>query len=490
MSYDLLIIGGGINGCAIAREAALNGQRVLLVEKDDIAGHTSSASSRLIHGGLRYLEYYEFRLVREALRERERLLKAAPHLIRPLEFIVPQQGSVRPAWMVRAGLFLYDRLARSSMPRSRKLGSQDRISRMALRTADKGFAYWDAWTDDARLTLAYALDAADLGADIRTRTELVSAKRLDQHWQAELANGETVHARAIVNAAGPWVSELLNTIGIETKSRVRLVKGSHIMVGRMYHGRHAYLLQQPDRRVVFALNYDSDFTTIGTTDSPVDHPGDAAIDDDEIDYLLEAANRHFRYRIERHNIVHSWSGIRALYDDGADSASAVTRDYVLELDTSGPGVLSVFGGKITTARALAEDAMTKLAPVLDVTGLQTSRDRALPGGDIHDFTPFLDRVRTRFPFLGDSRSLRMARAYGTKVFAMLENVRSEADMGRAFGNGLTEVEAKWMRAHEWAMTAEDALMRRSQCAVHMTEAEREDFARWWDSEGGAVDLEI
>ncbi|MBW4331867.1 glycerol-3-phosphate dehydrogenase [Stakelama sp. CBK3Z-3] len=490
MSYDLLVVGGGINGCAIAREAALNGQRVLLVESDDIGAHTSSASSRLIHGGLRYLEYYEFRLVREALQERERLLKAAPHLIRPLEFVVPQHGSQRPAWMMRAGLMLYDMLARSSMPRSRKLGPQDRISRLALRTADKGYAYWDAWTDDSRLTLSNALDAADLGAEIRTRSGLASARRVGELWEARLETGETVRARAIVNAAGPWVGELLNKVGITTKSKVRLVKGSHITVNRLYHGRHAYLLQQPDRRVVFALNYDTDYTTIGTTDVPVDDPRDPVIDDAEIDYLLEAANRHFRYRIGRHNIVHSWSGIRALYDDGAKEARAVTRDYVLELDEDGPAALSVFGGKITTARALAEDAITRLAPVLGIEKPVTSRDRSYPGGDIHDFNAFLERVRGRFPFLGDSRSLRMARAYGTRLFTMLDDVRSEAAMGRQFGDGLSEVEAKWMRAQEWAITAEDALMRRSKCAIHMTEAEREEFARWWDSEDGAIDLEV
>ena len=239
--------------------------------------NTSSASSRLIHGGLRYLEYYEFRLVREALRERERLLQAAPHLIRPLEFVVPQSGSQRPSWMVRAGLFLYDWLASSSMPRSRRLNAKDRLLRLALKTADSGFVYWDAWTDDARLTLANALDAAELGAEVWTRAGLVSAQREGAQWEVALDTGQSVRARALVNAAGPWVSELLNRIGVTTKSKVRLVKGSHIMVGRMYHGRHAYLLQQPDRRVVFALNYDSDFTTIGTTDSPVDHPGDAAI---------------------------------------------------------------------------------------------------------------------------------------------------------------------------------------------------------------------
>ncbi|MAW99845.1 MAG: glycerol-3-phosphate dehydrogenase [Sphingomonas sp.] len=490
MMYDLLVVGGGINGCAIAREAALNGLSVLLVEKDDIGAHTSSASSRLIHGGLRYLEYYEFRLVREALRERERLLQAAPHLIRPLEFVVPQSGSQRPSWMVRAGLFLYDWLASSSMPRSRRLNAKDRLLRLALKTADSGFVYWDAWTDDARLTLANALDAAELGAEVWTRAGLVSAQREGAQWEVALDTGQSVRARALVNAAGPWVSELLNRIGVTTKSKVRLVKGSHIMVSRLYHGRQAYLLQQPDGRVVFALNYDSDFTTIGTTDVPVDTPDDPRIGEDEIDYLIGAANRHFQYPIGRHNVVHSWSGIRALYDDGADDASAVTRDYVLELDTHGPAALSIFGGKITTARALAEDAMAKLAPVLGLSKVKNSRGRAFPGGDIGDFDAFLEQVRTRFPFLGDSRSLRMARAYGSRLFDMLDGVESEAAMGRAFGDGLTAIEAKWMRSREWALTAEDALMRRSKCAVHMTEAEREDFVRWWNSEDGAVELEI
>lgn len=384
MTYDLLIVGGGINGCAIAREAALLGLKVLLVERDTLAAHTSSASSKLIHGGLRYLETYEFRLVREALVERERMLAAAPHLIRPMAFVLPHAHAVRPRWMVRAGLYLYDLLGLgSSLPRSQSLRRDD--PRLAPLVPDSGgFLYWDAQVDDAALVRANAQDASANGAQIVTGVAVTGAQRGGMGWDVALSDGRTVAARAIVNAAGPWVLELLETIRIKTASGLRLVKGSHITVPALWEGDHAYILQQPDRRVVFAAPWLGQ-TMIGTTDVPVERPGDAGIDTEEIAYLVAAANRYFRHRIAPDDITATWSGVRALYDDGAAESRTVTRDYHLELDTRGAPVLSVFGGKITTARALAEHAMAKLGPAmgeilpeLAFTPRPVTRDRPLP----------------------------------------------------------------------------------------------------------------
>jgi glycerol-3-phosphate dehydrogenase len=468
VNYDLLIIGGGINGAAIAREAALHNLSVLLVEKDDLASHTSSASTKLIHGGLRYLETYEFRLVREALHERERLLRAASHLIRPMLFVLPHEHSVRPWWIVRIGLLLYDRLAgKSSLPRSRSLHKQDTAFSAPLKGGARGFVYSDAWVDDSRLTLLNAVDAALHGATIATRTALLSAARTDHGWQVELSDGRRVSARAIVNAAGPWVTEMLGKVGVASQSRLRLVKGSHIVVPRLFAGTHAYILQQPDRRIVFAIPYERDFTMIGTTDIAVERPEDAEIDDSEIAYLCAAANEHFVDQIAPKDLVYAWSGVRALHDDGASEARTVTRDYTLELDADGAPLLSVFGGKITTARALAEDALAKLAEPLGFDAGPVTRLRPFPGGRIHGFATFLGRVRARWPFLGDVRSERMARAYGTMLAEMLEGVSDERGMGRDLGGGLTQIEVAWMYDREWARTAEDVLMRRSKIGLHV-----------------------
>ncbi|HEY0621471.1 glycerol-3-phosphate dehydrogenase [Sphingomonas sp.] len=377
MTYDLLIAGGGINGCAIAREAALLGLSVLLVEKDDLAAHTSSASSKLIHGGLRYLETYEFRLVREALHERERMLAAAPHLIRPMAFVLPHAHSVRPWWMVRAGLYLYDLLGLgSSLPRSRALRRDDpRLAPIAHNVG--GFLYWDAQVDDDALVRANAADAIANGAQIETGVGVTGAERGGAGWHVFLSDGRTIDARAIVNATGPWVKDFLARIRIRSDSGLQLIKGSHIVVPALWEGDHAYILQQPDRRVVFATPWRGS-TMIGTTDVPVKNPGDAGITPDEIDYLCGAANRYFTRQIAPADVTATWSGVRALYDNGAGEARKVTRDYVLELDTRGAPVLSVFGGKITTARALAEHAMAKLGPAMGFTARPMTRDRPLP----------------------------------------------------------------------------------------------------------------
>lgn len=480
MTYDLLIIGGGINGAAIAREAALNGLKVLLVEKGDLAGATSSASTGLIHGGLRYLEYYEFKLVAEALRERERLVHAAPHIIQPMLFVLPHENAVRPWWLVRAGLYLYDFLGgKMSLPRSRGLRQSDTAFTAPLKGGRKGFVYSDAQVDDSRLTVLNAVDAAANGAEIAVHTALLSARREGQMWRATLGDGREVTARALVNAAGPWVHQMLGKLGVNAASGIRLIKGSHIVVPRLYAGDHTYMLQQPDGRIVFAIPYQRDFTEIGTTDVPVERPEDAVIDSGEIAYLCEAANRHFIKQITPADVTSTWSGVRPLYDDGASEAKAVTRDYVLELDTNGAPLLSIFGGKITTARHLAEEAIGKLAGPMGVAVSPKTRARVFPGGAITDFDRFVADARGTWPFLGAVRAERMARAYGTRLMEMLGGITDEAGMGADLGGGLTEIEARWMHDQEWARTAEDALMRRSKIGLHLNAAERAAFESWW-----------
>ena len=464
MTYDLLIIGGGINGTAIAREAALNGLSVLLVEKDDLAAHTSSASTKLIHGGLRYLEYYEFRLVREALKERERLLRAAPHLIYPMHFVLPHENAVRPWWLVRLGLLLYDTIGgRITLPRSRALKASDTGYLAPLKRPGKGFVYSDAWVDDARLVVLNALDAARHGAEIATRTALTSARREGEVWRAALSDGRSVTASALVNAAGPWVAEALALTGTNARSGVRLIKGSHIVVPKIFDGDQAYMLQQPDKRIVFAIAYANDTTLIGTTDVPVEKPEDAKISGDEIDYLCAAVNRYFKRQVGPGDVVRTYSGVRPLYDDGASEAKAVTRDYVLELDEAGPLLLSVFGGKITTARHLAEEALGKLGHASTA-----SRDARFPGGDMRDFDGFLEEVVRTYPFLSEAQTYRLARAYGTMIFDM---IGTADDMGEDFGGGLAAREVDWMVGHEWATTVDDLIWRRSKTGLAMDEAQ-------------------
>lgn len=465
--FDILVVGAGINGAAVARDAAGRGQKVLLVERDDLAQHTSSASSKLAHGGLRYLEQWEFRLVRESLRERALLLANAPHIVRPLRFVLPHAPGMRPAWMLRVALFLYDALAlRDGLPRSRRLGRRDPARTPLADREATLFSYWDAWVDDARLALLNAVDAAERGAEIATRTELVSAVREDGAWRAELSGGRTIFARALVNAAGPWVCELLGQrIAGGSRSRVRLVKGSHIVVPALHEGDQAYILQQPDGRVVFALPFEGR-TLIGTTDVPVDAPGDAAASAAEIDYLCAAANRYFARRTAPADVIWSYAGIRALHDDGAADAQAVTRDYHLELDeTHGACLLSVFGGKITTARALASEALERL----DVPGLKFTRTTPLPGGDIFpDFLAWLDEVGRWMP---PGILTRLSRAYGTRMREIVGEARGMGELGRDFGHGLTEAEIRYLVEREFARTAEDILWRRTKLGLKLTLAQ-------------------
>jgi glycerol-3-phosphate dehydrogenase len=485
--YDVLVVGGGINGTGIARDAAGRGLSVLLCEKDDLASHTSSSSTKLIHGGLRYLEYGEYKLVRKALQEREVLLRGAPHIIWPLRFVMPHVPSLRPAWMIRAGLFLYDHLARRELlPGSRGIDMRRHPAGAPLVDSIKrGFVYSDGWVDDARLVALNALDAHERGAIIKTRTRLASAHRGDGFWHATLvgSDGATqdVRARSIVNAAGPWVSELLkDSLGSATHSQhsVRLVKGSHIVTKRLFEHDHAYIFQNPDKRIIFAIPYEHDYTLIGTTD--LEYHGDpskVAISPEETAYLCESINRYFKKHIAPKDVCWSYSGVRGLLEDeNAENASAVTRDYLLEVDapTNEAPLLSVFGGKITTFRKLAEEAVDQLAGALESPARTKTwtAGAVLPGGDIEDanFERFEASLRQRYPWLPAALVHRYGRAYGTRVQTLLGRAKSLADLGEAVAPGLYEAELYYLRNHEWATCADDVLWRRSKLGLH-TEGE-------------------
>ena len=498
--YDLLVIGGGINGVGIARDAAGRGFRVLLCEQNDLGSATSSASTKLIHGGLRYLEYYEFRLVREALIEREVLLRAAPHIIWPLDFVLPHSRELRPAWMIRAGLFLYDHIGgRERLPASRRIDlRKDPAGRPLSDRYTTAFQYADCWVEDSRLVVLNAMDAAERGAEIRPRLRCAAARRIDGLWHATLepAGGgaaRTVQARALVNAAGPWVTDVLGRVtGANRQNSLRLVKGSHLVVPRLYDGDHAYILQHTDRRVVFLIPYEQDFTLIGTTD--VVHEGDpgaAGIEPAEAAYLCEAVNRYLARPVKPEDAVWSYSGVRPLYDDASENVSAVTRDYVFDLDDADgqAPLLSVFGGKITTYRKLAEHAVGKLAPLLGGGGRDWTGPSALPGGDMPgaDFDRFLDDLGRARPWLPAGLARRYARAYGTRVEVLLDGVRDLAGLGEDLGGGLHEAEVDYLVRHEWAETAEDILWRRSKLGLHLDSAAK---ARLDDHLGrGAVTAE-
>ncbi len=482
---DLLVVGGGVNGAGIARDAAGRGLSVLLVERDDLAQHTSSASTKLIHGGLRYLEYYEFRLVREALAEREVLLGIAPHLIKPMRFVMPLADNMRPAWMIRTGLFLYDHLGgRSRLPKSESVSLDGTPWGAGLTGVTRGFVYSDAWVDDARLVVLNAVSAAEQGAIIRTRISFTGARHERDRWIATLDDGSIVSARAIVNTAGPWVGQVLGELaGARAERPPRLVKGSHILVPRIYEGEHAYIFQNDDRRVVFAIPYERNLTVIGTTDKPFDgDPSAPTIDPDEIDYLCRAVNRYFAKPIGPRDVVGSYSGVRPLFDDGAEDASAVTRDYVLKLGASeGPQVLTAFGGKITTYRRLAEHALDELRPFLPPMGEAWTADAPLPGGDLPDgdFDAFLLTVHRRWPFLDPDNAERMTHAYGTRLNRVLGDATSIRDLG----GGLSTREVDYLVRNEWARTAEDVLWRRTKIGLHAGEDVRRAVADYMAGHG-------
>lgn len=493
-AVDLLIVGGGVNGVGIARDAVGRGLSVMLCEQGDLAGATSSASTKLIHGGLRYLEYYEFRLVREALQEREVLLRAAPHIIWPMRFVLPHDASMRPAWMVRIGLFLYDHLGkRRLLPGSSGLDLTRHPAGGPLSPGfTKAFEYSDCWVEDSRLVVLNAMDARERGATILTRTRCEKATRVDGGWVARLVSTETdevrtVRTRALVNAAGPWVRDMITRrAGVKVDKSVRLVKGSHIVVPKMFEGGHAYIFQNDDRRIVFAIPYESDFTLIGTTD--LDFTGDpagVAIDAEEVTYLCRAVSRYFKTPVAESDVVWSYSGVRPLFDDASGNASAVTRDYVLELDApEGQGaMLSIFGGKITTFRRLAEEAVDKLLKPLGRGGASWTADVPLPGGDIADadFEGFLAGVRRRHPWLPAATARRLARAYGTRIERILKGAAGPADLGRDFGGGVYEAELDYAATEEFARTGDDFLWRRSKLGLHLDEAARTAITGWFDA---------
>ncbi|MFC3127323.1 glycerol-3-phosphate dehydrogenase [Pseudoroseomonas globiformis] len=484
-AVDLLVIGGGINGAGIARDAAGRGLSVMLVERGDLGGATSSSSSKLVHGGLRYLEHREFRLVREALAEREVLLRLAPHIVWPMRFVLPHVPDMRSRWMLRAGLFLYDHLAkRVTLPGSEALNFRNHPWGAPLNgAASHGFAYSDAWIEDSRMVVLNARDAALRGAEIRVRTSFAGASRDAQGWTATLTGPEgrteTVRARAIANAAGPWVMQALDGAGIPAPDRIRLVRGSHIIVPRLYEGDQAYILQNHDRRVVFVIPYEGRFTLIGTTDVPHDPAsGPPRCTDEEATYLCDAVSRQFRRAVSPRDIVWTYSGVRPLHDDGAENPSAVTRDYVLKLDRSAAPMLSVFGGKITTFRRLAEDAATQLCAALGKGGRPWTAGSTLPGGDLGGLTPaqYLSEAGRRFPFLDAATLGRLFRCYGAELDAVLDHARSAAALGRDLGGGITERELAWMVDKEWVRSADDALWRRSKRGLHMSQGERLSFA--------------
>jgi D-erythritol 1-phosphate dehydrogenase len=483
--FDLAVIGGGINGAGIARDAAGRGLSVILCEKGDLAEGTSSRSGKLIHGGLRYLEYYEFRLVREALIEREVLLRAAPHIVWPMRFVLPHSPEQRPAWLVRLGLFLYDHLGgRQRLPGCRRID---------LRTAPEGqpikdtytlaFEYSDCWVDDARLVVLNALDAGKRGAKIMVRTAATSARRIDDLWQIELRNqnGDMLRtrAKAVVNAAGPWVENVINgVIGSNSPRRVRLVKGSHIIVRKFWEGRQAYLLQNRDNRVIFVNPYEGDLALIGTTDIPYEGKAeDVGITEDEISYLLDAVNRYTRKQLRRDDVVSTFSGVRPLNDDNAANPSAVTRDYVFDLEGT-PPIVSIFGGKITTYRKLAEHAMRRLKPFFPSMGGDWTATSPLPGGDMEgaDFDGFLADFRRKYDWLPENLALHYARLYGTLSQHILDGARSVADLGQHFGGTCYTAELDYLKRSEWAQTPEDLLFRRTKSGLHMSQAQRDVVA--------------
>ncbi|MDB5816746.1 MAG: glycerol-3-phosphate dehydrogenase [Rhizobacter sp.] len=539
MQCDVLIVGGGINGCGIARDLAGRGLKVVLCEKDDLAQHTSSASTKLIHGGLRYLEYREFSLVRKALGEREVLLRSAPHIMWPLRFVMPHDRAMRPAWMIRAGLFLYDHLAkREILPGSRGVKLREHPAGVPLKPEfTKGFIYSDGWVDDARLVVLNAVDAVEHGATVLTRTKCVAAERGGDRWTVQLridasepgagsqatdtepddalepswrdtagqvfrteaapetpGHGPTLHvleARALVNAAGPWASSFLHREAhMKRAQSLRLVKGSHIVVRRWFEHDHAYIFQNADGRIIFAIPYEGDFTLIGTTDVEHHGPiGEAKISAEEIDYLCAQANHYFAKPLGPADVVWTYSGVRPLLDDESGNPAAVTRDYRLETSTDGAPLLNIWGGKITTFRKLSEDAGDAVCRLLGQSEPAWTGPAFLPGGDLQafigapvrpdlDFERFVVAVQQQWPWLPAPLARRLCRAYGSRVEDLLDAATSLADLGEEVAPGLFEAELRFLQTTEWAVTADDVLWRRSKLGLHYTPAERERVAAW------------
>ncbi|WP_438307339.1 glycerol-3-phosphate dehydrogenase [Pseudomonas guariconensis] len=482
--YDLAVIGGGINGVGIAADAAGRGLKVFLCEKDDLASHTSSASSKLIHGGLRYLEHYEFRLVREALAEREVLLAKAPHIVKPMRFVLPHRPHLRPAWMIRAGLFLYDHLGkrkRLGASRSLRFGAGNPLKPVITR----GFEYADCAVDDARLVVLNAMAAREKGAHIHTHTRCLRAERVDGVWEVALQQADgsqrTIRARALVNAAGPWVASFIrDDLKLDAPYGIRLIQGSHIIVPRLYEGEHAYILQNEDQRIVFAIPYLDRFTLIGTTDREYSaDPAKVAITEMETDYLLKIVNEHFNHQLSRADILHTYSGVRPLCNDESDNPSAVTRDYTLALSASDgqAPLLSVFGGKLTTYRKLAESAMGELKPFFTQMRDSWTATAPLPGGEnMTTVQALVDAVLARHGWLPVDIAKRWAVTYGSRVWRLIEGVSGPEDLGQPIGGGLFSREVDYLIAQEWAVQADDILWRRTKLGLFTSPAEKQALA--------------
>lgn len=498
---DLAIIGGGVNGCGIARDAAGRGLSVFLCEQGDLAAGTSSASTKLFHGGLRYLEYFEFRLVKEALVERETLLTAMPHISWPMRFVLPHHKGLRPAWLLRLALFIYDHLGgRKLLPPTRTLDLRRDEAGASLKPEfAKAFEYSDCWVQDARLVTLNARDAAGKGAEIAVRSPCIAAARRRGAWHvtvrdADTGQSRTVVASALVNAGGPWVDHVINgVVRLNASDSVRLVRGSHIVVKKLFEHDRAYIFQQPDKRVIFAIPYEDAFTLIGTTDQ--DHhgsPGDAECSAEEAAYLCDCVNAYFEKQISVDDIVWTFSGVRPLYDDGAKSATAATRDYVLSLDfgNGDPPLLNVFGGKITTYRRLAEAALEKLRPFFPQMGDAWTAGASLPGGEFptDGAGALAAELTSRHSFIDDAWARRLVRCYGADARTILGDAQTRDDLGVHFGGDLTEAEVRWLTENEWARTAEDILWRRTKLGLRLTAEEVKGLERWLAASGGAAAL--
>lgn len=484
--YDVFVIGGGINGCGIARDAAGRGFSVCLAEMNDLGSGTSSWSTKLIHGGLRYLEHYEFRLVREALIEREVLLSMAPHIIWPLRFVLPHHSGLRPAWLLRLGLFLYDNLGgRKLLPATSVLNLKKDKAGIPLKDKfSKAFEYSDCWVNDARLVVLNAMDAKARGAHINTRTKVTSAKKMDGHWEVTTQSTDTgqtqkVRAKIIVNAGGPWVDDILTkSIGRNDAHNIRLVQGSHIVIKKKFEHEKAYFFQNSDERIFFAIPYEQDFTLVGTTDQDYEgDPSDVKITPQEIDYLCEGASEYFKEPVTKEDIVWTYSGVRPLYDDGASKAQEATRDYVLRIDGDDDlKVINIFGGKITTYRRLAESMLEKIQDEIGSKGAPWTKESILPGGEfgVSAFDSLLSKVRSQYSFLEPAQSERLVRSYGSKVFDILQEAKVPQDLGQDFGHGLTESEIRYLIGNEWAQIADDVLWRRSKLGIRFTKQQTAD----------------
>ncbi len=493
--HDIFIIGGGINGCGIARDAVGRGYSVCLCEAGDLGGGTSSASTKLIHGGLRYLEHYEFRLVREALMEREVIWKMAPHIVKPLRFILPHHSGLRPKWLLRLGLFFYDHLGgRKLLPASSSVDlTQDETGKPLKSKFRSAFEYSDCWVDDSRLVLLNALDARDRGADILTRTKVLSAEKTDNHWRIICENTQSgkksqFTAKLIVNATGPWVDEVLRSIfGISAASNVRLVRGSHIVIRKKFQHEKCYIFQYSDGRIVFAIPYEEDYTLIGTTDAEhgtMDEP--VKITTAEIDYLCRVASDYFTETVSQKDIVWTYSGVRPLYDDGASAAKEATRDYVLVKENGGekdgdiPPLINIFGGKITTFRKLSEAMLVEIGSMIGKRGKPWTGDTHLPGGDFatDGMETEIGKLENTFDFLDTAYLSRLVRTYGTRTNRILADVKNITDLGENFGYRLYQKEVEYLIKHEWALSMEDILFRRTKLGIKFSGNQKKKLAQF------------